>query len=108
MLEGLHIQTEHIECAQAFIKRDDLGKERSHVQAVFLEQADGWNHRVLTQVQTEDLGSPAGDLIWNDIKVDGRVHAEGQDLTARGDALERLTLVHFRSLQRRCPLCAHR
>ena len=90
MLEGFHVQTEQVERAEAFVERDDLGKERSHVQAFFLEDADGRHHGVLTEVQAEDLGGPAGDIVRNDVGVDGRVHAEGQYLAAGGDALQRL------------------
>ena len=65
------LQAKQVERTQARIEWDDLGEERSHVQAVFLEDANGWYHCVLAEVQAENLGGPAGDLIRYNVGFDG-------------------------------------
>ncbi len=90
MLHRLRVKPEATERVQTFLQRDDLGEERLHVQPFFLEDADGWHHGVLPEIQADDLGRPARDLVRDNAGRDGRVHAEGQHLSARGDALERL------------------
>jgi hypothetical protein len=69
VLQGLHILAEHIERAGTFSEWDDPGEEGLHVQAFFLIDANGWNHRVPAEVQAEDAGGPAGYVVRDDVQA---------------------------------------